>query len=66
MSFFECCHICKAPKRYPGCHSKCPEYKEQKAKWEAYRELQRAKDAEYVPPAKTDYLNKPVWYSKKR
>ena len=26
MGFFECCHKCKPPKRYPGCSSKCPEY----------------------------------------
>lgn len=23
---FECCILCKPPKRYPGCHDHCPEY----------------------------------------
>ena len=27
----ECCHYCVAPKRYPGCHGKCPEYLKEKA-----------------------------------
>jgi hypothetical protein len=27
MNFFECCHYCKPPKRHPGCHEKCGEYK---------------------------------------
>jgi hypothetical protein len=24
---FECCKNCVAPKRHPGCHGHCPEYK---------------------------------------
>lgn len=31
----KCCYGCVAPKRYPGCHSHCPEYIEEKAKDEA-------------------------------
>lgn len=28
MAAFEHCHVCKPPVRHPGCHSKCPHYKE--------------------------------------
>ena len=28
----KCCYGCTAPKRYPGCHSHCPEYIAEKAK----------------------------------
>lgn len=34
MNYFECCHHCVAPKRYPGCSSKCPEYATARAKFE--------------------------------
>jgi hypothetical protein len=27
----DCCEECVAPKRYPGCHDECPEYKTAKA-----------------------------------
>ena len=27
MSLFQCCRDCVAPKRHPGCHGHCPEYK---------------------------------------
>lgn len=27
----KCCYGCTAPKRYPGCHSHCPEYIAEKA-----------------------------------
>jgi hypothetical protein len=32
-----CCKGCVAPKRYPGCHSHCPEYTAEKAVYEAER-----------------------------
>lgn len=35
------CKDCVAPKRHPGCHDKCPEYQEQKAKNEAVKEAER-------------------------
>ena len=35
MNYFECCHVCVPPKRYPGCSAKCPEYAEARAKFEA-------------------------------
>lgn len=30
----KCCKDCVAPKRYPGCHSVCPEYIHEKELWE--------------------------------
>lgn len=30
-----CCNGCVAPKRYPGCHGKCPEYIKEKAEHNA-------------------------------
>jgi hypothetical protein len=35
------CKDCTAPKRHPGCHDKCPEYLEQKAKNDAIKEAER-------------------------
>lgn len=35
MNYFECCHYCVPPKRYPGCSGKCPDYAEGRAKYEA-------------------------------
>lgn len=35
MNYFECCQYCVAPKRYPGCSGKCPEYAEARAKYDA-------------------------------
>lgn len=34
FDYFECCHVCVPPKRYPGCSGKCPEYKEARAKFD--------------------------------
>lgn len=34
---FECCRVCVAPKRYPGCHGKCPEYLEERARYDALK-----------------------------
>lgn len=33
----KCCKDCIAPKRYPGCHSVCPEYIHEKELWENER-----------------------------
>lgn len=33
-----CCHGCMAPKRHPGCHDTCPEYRKEKAEHEARAE----------------------------
>lgn len=35
MNYFECCHKCVPPKRYPGCSGACPEYKKARAKFDA-------------------------------
>lgn len=29
-----CCKDCVAPKRYPGCHSKCSEYQKERAAYD--------------------------------
>lgn len=42
MNYFECCHHCVAPKRYPGCSGQCPEYKEARAKYDADKAKQSA------------------------
>lgn len=39
--YFECCHFCKPPKRYPGCQDHCPEYAEDKAKHDADKEAEK-------------------------
>lgn len=38
----KCCHFCEPPKRYPGCHGKCPEYAAEKAEYDRLK----AADAE--------------------
>lgn len=35
MNYFECCHHCVAPKRYPGCSGTCGEYQAARTKYEA-------------------------------
>lgn len=35
------CKDCTAPKRHPGCHDKCPEYLEQRAKHDEIKEAER-------------------------
>ena len=48
MGFFECCHFCKE-KRFPGCHSTCPDYADAKKDWDARREaVRKAKDVESI------------------
>ena len=63
MGFFECCHNCMSPKRYPGCSGKCPEYKEQRELFDARKEAERKRSQ--VSSARTDYLNNAVWRTKK-
>lgn len=41
MNYFECCHICVPPKRYPGCSGTCPDYKKARAKYDADRARNR-------------------------
>lgn len=45
MNFFECCHHCVSPKRYPGCSGKCPEYAESRAQFEEHKAKKNAKDS---------------------
>ena len=35
------CHGCVAPKRYPGCHGKCKDYKEWKAGEQVKKDAER-------------------------
>lgn len=44
MNYFECCHKCVPPKRYPGCSGTCPEYAEARAKFDA----DKAKNKQHV------------------
>lgn len=34
----KCCAGCVPPKRHSGCHSTCPDYKKDKAQYEAQKE----------------------------
>lgn len=34
MNYFECCMLCVAPKRHPGCHGTCSEYKQARTKYD--------------------------------
>ena len=45
MNYFECCHHCVAPKRYPGCSGSCPEYKEARARLDADKARERDRTA---------------------
>lgn len=47
---FECCHHCVAPKRHPGCHDRCEEYKSVKSaiKEKKEREMARHGAADYI------------------
>ena len=35
MGYFDECKVCKAPRRHPGCHDRCPDYAKGKAQQEA-------------------------------
>lgn len=64
MASFDCCLYCPKTKRHAGCHSSCPDYIEAKADLEKRKDF--LKQANLIPPAKTDYLFRPVWRIKKR
>ena len=38
MTSFQSCKGCVAPKRYPGCHAVCAEYRYAKAAYESRKE----------------------------
>lgn len=48
---FEHCHSCKPPTRHVGCHSECPHYQSDIAKYNAARDEEQRKAQE-----KDDYL----------
>nr|DAZ15116.1 MAG TPA: hypothetical protein [Caudoviricetes sp.] len=52
MTAFEHCHSCKPPTRYPGCHSECPHYQVDIAKYNAARDEEQREAQE-----KDDYLS---------
>lgn len=45
MMAIKCCLPCKPPKRYPGCHGKCPEFADEKAQHEKDTAAQKQKIA---------------------
>lgn len=52
MTAFEHCHSCKPPVRHPGCHSECPHYQVDIAKYNAARDEEQREAQE-----KDDYLS---------
>lgn len=48
---FEHCHFCKPPVRHPGCHSECPHYQTDIAKYNEARGKEQREAQE-----KDDYL----------
>lgn len=43
-SIIQCCRYCVPPKRYPGCHAICPEYRSEKALHDAKKaEIEKIK-----------------------
>lgn len=46
-AIIKCCRFCVAPKRYPGCHSTCPEYLKERAEYDERKaEADRIKAAQ--------------------
>lgn len=45
MQGAECCRYCKPPKRTPGCHGQCPEYKKWRAEYDARKKERDQKSA---------------------
>ena len=39
----KCCKGCVAPKRHPGCHGHCPEYKKEKVEHEERKAVEDKK-----------------------
>lgn len=38
---FKCCKECVPPKREPGCHDRCPEYKEARAEYDKIKAAEK-------------------------
>ena len=51
----KCCHKCVAPKRHPGCHDTCQEYKNEKAKFEAIKEAEKKEKEKHPVLTKYDF-----------
>lgn len=62
MNFFECCHICKPPKRHPGCQDHCPEYAAGKKKHDAMKAAddKRRQISNSVYTQKSDAITKAI------
>lgn len=45
MPKIECCRDCAPPKRRPGCHGSCPEYRMERAELDRKNAEERAKRA---------------------
>ena len=52
-----CCKDCVAPKRHPGCHSTCKEYKDEKAKDEKKKEKIRADNSHKITAFEFEEIN---------
>ena len=54
--WFECCHNCTEPKRFPGCGKDCAEYKKAKIKRELEKrwllKIARERSVSYSPGLK--------------
>ena len=58
INYFEACHYCKPPKRYPGCHDHCPDYLGPKAAYDEKRKQARLDKVSW------SYINKNIADSK--
>ena len=43
MAGIKCCHGCVAPKRHPGCHDHCEEYKKERDEFHRNKEIAKEK-----------------------
>ena len=57
------CMGCVAPKRYPGCHDRCPEYLAEKAKHDELKASEEKK--RYIERGLDSQLAKSVYRAKK-
>lgn len=44
MNTYRACLKCVAPKRHPGCHETCPEYKKDKERHQSLKDRNRSLD----------------------
>lgn len=58
---FECCQKCVKPKRHPGCHDHCPEYAEERAKFDQNKKAaarNRGRDTRTVYEQRADSIKR--------